>query len=512
MQLKKSKALVTQHTTKSGYPFHFSGIEWRLDGSTVVKFQLLSDLEPETEEGFRKTLCRYAEELSAKHTYNMFYYFSAYLKKTATNVISLATLTNYRASLDDDTEYKLGALKGFLLAWYEWGFNGISKEVADYLEELTLKGNPKGNAVKGACPYSGPLTHNELGALIDWASNAFTKGTLKLTEYSCFMALVLTGRRYVQIRYLRSVDLVVREDSDGNDYVINCPRAKQRGVGFREQFTPLPINEDLYLLLHNQRNQSIQYVESCLGVKLSASQREKIPIFIEETRINKLSSVEDLETRLSKTPDYLHMAADTAYELLRGVAIKNTACSERTGDYINFTASRFRYTKGTNLARRGISGVALAAALDHTDTQNIGVYTENTEETAKQIDEVMASILAPLAQAFSGKLIESERDAARSNDPHSRVKNSKSNNVGNCGTYAFCASGYRSCYTCSSFEPWIDAPHEEVLNEILAEREKQKELGISNNVIQSTDRLLLSVQQVIVMCKQELSKKECVNG
>ncbi|MGY0406651.1 hypothetical protein, partial [Pseudoalteromonas sp. SYSU M81241] len=30
----------------------------------------------------------------------------------------------------------------------------------------------------------------------------------------------------------------------------------------------------------------------------------------------------------------------------------------------------------------------------------------------------------------------------------------------------------------------IEAPHEEVLNEILAEREKQKELGISSNVIQ----------------------------
>jgi hypothetical protein len=194
------------------------------------------------------------------------------------------------------------------------------------------------------------------------------------------------------------------------------------------------------------------------------------------------------------------------------VAIKNTACSERTGDYINFTASRFRYTKGTNLARRGISGVALAAALDHTDTQNIGVYTENTEETAKQIDEVMALMLAPLAQAFSGKLIASERDAVRANDPNSRVKNGKSENVGSCGTYAFCASGYRACYTCSSFEPWIEAPHEEVLNEILAEREKQKELGISSNVIQSTDRLLLAVQQVIVMCKQELSKEECANG
>ena len=103
------------------------------------------------------------------------------------------------------------------------------------------------------------LIHNVLGALIDWASNAFTKGILNLKEFVCFMALALTGRRLVQIRSLRSIDLVVREDKNGNDYVINCPRAKQRGVGSRSQFTPLPINEDLYLLLHNQRNQSIHF-------------------------------------------------------------------------------------------------------------------------------------------------------------------------------------------------------------------------------------------------------------
>lgn len=423
MKLKKSTRLVRQHITKSGYPFYFSDSDWRLDGSTVINFEHLASLDEDTEFGFRKALCRYAEELSAMHTFNMFNRFNAYMKATNEGKVTLQGLTNYRASFDSDTEYKLGALKGFLLAWHEWGFKGISDQVVDYLNELRLKGNPKGNAVKGACPYSGPLTHNELGSLIDWASNAFTQGTLKLKEYVCFMSLALTGRRFVQIRSLRSVDLVVREDANGNDYIVNFPRAKQRGVGFREQFTPLPINEDLYLLLHNQRNQSIQYVESHLGEKLPAILREQIPIFIGKSRVKKLSSVENLEAVLSKTPDYLHMTSDSARELLRGVSVKNTACSERTGDYINFTASRFRYTKGTNLSRRGIRGVALATALDHSDTQNIGVYTENTEETAKQIDAVMAPMLAPLAQAFSGKLISSERDAVRANDPHSRVKN-----------------------------------------------------------------------------------------
>jgi len=200
------------------------------------------------------------------------------------------------------------------------------------------------------------------------------------------------------------------------------------------------------------------------------------------------------------------MTKQQAAAVLRVVAIKNMARSERTGEFINFTSRRFRYTKGTNLARRGITGVALAAALDHTDTQNIDVYTENTEEMGQQISAIMAPILAPLAQAFAGKLINSERDALRANDPHSRVKNGISKTVGNCGTFAFCASGYRACYTCVNFQPWRDAPHEEVLNEILSERKRQEELQVSPNVIQSTDRLLLAVQQVILICQQAKSE------
>jgi len=509
--LSIERSAISQHTTKAGYLFDFMSSEWRLDGSTVIYFRRLAELDRDTESGFKNALCRYAEELSAMHTFNMFNRFNAFMKETGEGKITLQGLTNFRASLDSENEYKFGALKGFLLAWHEWGFKGMSSEIADYLEELTLKGNPKGEAVKGACPYSGPLTPNELGALIVWASNSFSQAVLHLKEYACFMALVLTGRRYVQVRSLRSIDLIVREDENGNDYVINCPRAKQRGIKFRKEFTPLPINEDLYLLLNNQRTKSIQYIETKLGVILPATLRDQIPIFLEESRIDKLQSCDDLSMALTSTPDYLHMTSQSAQELLRGVSVKNTARSERTGDYINFTASRFRYTKATNLARRGIRGVALAAALDHSDTQNIGVYVENTEETAKQIDEVMAPILAPLAQAFAGKLIASERDAIRANDPNSRVKNGLSENIGNCGTYAFCASGYRACYTCSSFEPWLEAPHEEVLEEILAERKRQKEAGVSNYVIQSTDRLLLSVQQVITMCKQTFSQKECVN-
>lgn len=217
-------------------------------------------------------------------------------------------------------------------------------------------------------------------------------------------------------------------------------------------------------------------------------------------RIEKIQNLDHLVNCLKETPDYLHMNSIGASQLLRDLALKSTAHSERTGELINFTARRFRYTKGSNLARRGITGVALAYAFDHSDTQQIDVYTQNTEEMAEQIDKVMAPVLAPLAQAFSGTLIASERDALRANDPHSRVKNSETHAIGNCGTHAFCASGYRACYTCTNFQAWRDAPHEEVRDAILVERANQEAMGISPNVIQATDRLLLAVEHVIILC------------
>jgi hypothetical protein len=62
-----------------------------------------------------------------------------------------------------------------------------------------------------------------------------------------------------------------------------------------------------------------------------------------------------------------------------------------------------------------------------------------------------------------------------------------------------------SMHTCLNFQAWRDAPHEEVLEELLVERKRQEELGVSSNVIQSTDLLVLAVQQVILLCNQAKS-------
>jgi len=501
-------------TSKMGYKFDRNDDVWQIDGSTTINHRLAPGLDRSTSAGFREALCRYAEELSASTTENVMSNLKRYCRQTGESSISVLGLTKWRSLLTEETEWWLGALTGFLVAWNEWGFPGVDDKVVNYLDEVILRGNRKGKSVSTSCPYSGPFTRIELGALLEWASNAFISKTIDLSQFAYFIALAFTGRRPVQIRALRACDLECKSDAKGSDYMLNCPRAKQRGMGFRDVFRRMTINEDLYLLLDNQAEASQALIERVLGKKLPTRIRNQIPVFLELDRIKEIRDTEHLVACLNETPDYLHMTEKTSYQVLREIAVKNMARSERTGDFISFTARRFRYTKGTNLARRGITGVALAYAFDHSDTQNIDVYTENTEEMAEQINAIMAPILAQLAQAFAGTLISSEREALRANDPHSRVKNDNSHAVGNCGTHSFCASGYRACYTCVNFQAWRDAPHVEVLEVVYAERKRQSELGLSRDVIQATDRLVLAVEQVIILCKKAKSEhcEEVVHG
>lgn len=498
-------------TSKMGYRFDMFADSWQLDGSQKVSMKWIEDLAVgEVASGLRQALANYSEEASAHSVSAVIVEIKAYGSLSGGLIFTPDNLLKFK-NQKGDWEYRLGRLKGFLISWYEWRFPGIDKSIIKFLKELTLKGNVKGQAVKGRCPYSGPLTVLEQGALMQWFSNAFIRKQITLRQYSMFMALLLTGRRAVQLRSLRAKDLVAREDQNGNDYILQVPRSKQRDGTFRSSFRALPIEEDLYLLLENLAQTVKCKVESAVGEKMPQNLARELPIFAEENRLLKLKSFYDFKRVLGSAPDFFHMTFVDVQREIHNINVVNQARSERTGDFIHITSSRFRRSKATNLSSRGITGAALAYALDHSDTQQIGVYTENTAANAKYIDEIMSPVLAPLAQAFAGQLIDSERDAYRANDPHSRIKNSGSSGVGNCGTHAFCASGFRACYTCTNFQPWVNAPHHEVKEEVLAERERQRELGVSPAVIGATDRLLLAVEEVIRLCS-EARNQEVVGG
>lgn len=497
------KKSIAQARSKDGYPFKPTDDYWRLNKDVQVALALPGTIDAKTEAGFRATLLRYAEEASARHARNMETRFKRYLRDTGASQVTVSDLINWRASLPADEQYQLGGLKGFLLAWHDYGFEGITEEVVDLLLGWRIQGNEKGVAVASGCPESGPYTDLEMAALLDWANLAVARKDIVFEDYAYLLTLAMTARRPVQIAALRGRDLV-RETSEGAPmFRLNIPRAKQRGLVFRGAFRSLAILEDLYLVLRQQHRQSVATVSEAIGGTVDLALADEVPIFLNRKQLERFGHVDELtDCLMGGAPDQLHAKIDSLDSALQRCAKASTARSERTGEFIRLSATRFRHTRGTKLRREGFGAFIIAELLDHSDIQNVRVYTENTAQEAVVINELVGAQLAPFAQACLGKLVRSEREAIRGDDPRSRVPNGRQHAVGTCGNYGFCASGYRACYTCYHFQPWVDGPHEEVLVDLYAEKGRTREAGCADAIVNANDQLILAVEHCVSMCKE----------
>ncbi|MDR2215741.1 MAG: hypothetical protein LBE59_07865 [Nevskiaceae bacterium] len=489
--------------SKDGYPFDPRDSHWRLNKDVLISLVLPTSADARTESGFRAALQRYAEEASAEHTRNMETRFRRYLRDTQASSVTTANLMNWRAMLRTDEQWQLGGLKGFLIAWHDYGFDGISKDVVELLYGWRIQGNEKGVAVSSGCPETGPYTDIEMAALLDWANMAVVTEAVVFEDYAYLLTLAMTARRAIQIAALRGRDLVRKTHTGIQQFGLSIPRAKQRGQMFRGDFRSLAIIEDLYLILEQQHRNSVDEVQTAIGEPLDSALTQDVPIFLNHAALNQVSHVSKLREMLfGATPDVLHATTASLRSALQRCARASTARSERTGEFIRLSATRFRYTRGTKLRREGFGAFVIAELLDHSDIQNVRVYTENTAQEAVVINELIGPQLAPFAQACLGRLVRSEREAIRGDDPRSRVANSRLNAVGTCGNYGFCASGYRACYTCHHFQPWVDGPHEEVLAELYAEKGRVREAGCADVVVNANDLLILAVEHCVSLCRE----------
>lgn len=508
---KKRVATAALATSKDGYVFDPSCSHWKLNKDVIVGLGLATRLPAPAQSGFRRTLQRYAEEMSARHTENMASRFTRFLRDTGADEVTVASLLNWRSMLGEHEQWLLGGLRGFLIAWNDYGFDGVSRDVIDLLESWRIKGNDKGVAVSIGCPESGPYTDLEVAAVLGWANMAVTEELIPFMDYAYLLTLAMTARRPIQIAALRGKDLEEDRKNGGVLHRIHIPRAKQRGGGFRASFRSLAVVEDLYLVLRHAHDQSIAAVERRIDEAVGDQLRGEVPIFLNKGALRTVSDLARLRNFLLGTkPDYLHETTDKLAEALRGCARLSTARSERTGEYIRLTATRFRYTRGTKLRREGFGAFVIAELLDHSDIQNVQVYTENTAQEAVVINELVGAQLAPFAQACMGRLVRSEREAIRGDDPRSRVPNHQQNAVGTCGNYGFCASGYRACYTCHHFQPWVHGPHAEVLSELYTEKERTRQAGCAEVVVNANDQLIMAVEHCVFLCREAMKEAATV--
>jgi integrase len=489
-----------------GYRFDLHERKWQISHEIFINLTWIDRrLHPDLHNSFLNLLKYYAENYSPSHTSNLCSRFKHYVKVTYEkkglfSQITSDDLLNYRSMLNQKHEWYLGALRGFFKSWIELGYSGITDDVFSLLNSWRLPGNSKGFAVQTQCPLQGPLSDIEYEALQSALIDSFELNEISLNDFVLVQLFTVTGRRPSQIGDLKSKDVIEANSNGCQTFLLNVPRGKQRGTSWREEFKSfaltLEIGTPLKTLIKNNQARFSQLIGN-----VSQSDLDQLPIFPNWNSIKKMFKKESLEVNceLLKGQEFHHVTADLRLQLAHVVDCLNVP-SERTGQNLRIFPTRLRRTLATRAAREGYGELIIAELLDHTDTQNSRVYTENVPEHVDAINNAVALQLAPLAQAFSGMLVDRESDANRGDDLSSRVKSDKGN-IGTCGLHGFCgAAAPVACYTCRQFQPWLDAPHQELLNSLISEQERI--FNITQDPVMSTihNRTIIAVAEVIRQC------------
>lgn len=504
MIVKPKPTIEEELVSRGGYKFRLGDDKWRLCKDIAVPVSKLKKfLDPELYLNICQVLAFYAVSASSGYVSVCYYRCKCYLKATVGQTpFGVESFISYRSRLDKKSEWKLAAIRTFIKQWHALAYPGISDEVVSSLTKWRLAAAEQGYAVQSMCPESGPLTDIEMQGLVEATTIAFGEGKLSLEDTALMLIFAMTGRRPVQVAALKIKDIVKQSsDNGGRSFFINFPRAKQLYQGWRRSFNKFPISEDLWLVLEQQAISQQQKFESLIGYGVPELNVPELPLF---SNLNALEVSASLELQL--TNDLLHMRTKEISGAFRRVSEAIKLISERTGQPIRLNAYRFRYTLGTNLAREGRREFIIAEALDHSDTQHVGVYVKNIPDIVRHINKAVALRLGPVAQAFQGVLVSSEDKAIRGSDSSSRITN-RGQGVGTCGGYGFCtALAPIACYTCNNFQPWLNGPHELVLDSLLSERDRILEQTSDLRIASVNDRLILAVSEVVVRC--EARKKD----
>jgi integrase len=439
----------------------------------------------------------YAQNSSPAHLSNMFLRFLDFTRflgasRTPVTEITDTDILNYKSTLNERNLWYLSSLAGLLKRWHALALDGVTPEAIDLLGSLRKKGNFKGLAVLTMDPWKGPFTNIEL-TQIQVALDASVEKN-ELSESECMLAwlFIALGQRPIQYAALKVRDVRASTKDGETHYSIQVPRAKQRNANPRLQMTDRPLIPQLGKPLYEYA----QSIRSDFHDLLPNP--DDAPLFPASARVLKAAKNWPAGFKYHQTRAQL---GDNLTKALARLHVR----SERTGELLNITPIRFRRTFGTRAAEEGHGELVIAELLDHKDTQNVGVYVASVPEIAARIDRAIALQMAPLAQAFKGVLIKDESEATRGNDPASRIVDLRIDRsmkpMGSCGQHSFCGSNAPlACYTCNHFQPWLDGPHEAVLDHLIAKRE-QLLATTDQRMASINDATILAVAQVIELCR-----------
>ncbi|TDV37504.1 hypothetical protein EDF87_12540 [Pseudomonas helmanticensis] len=507
----------------------------QLGRPSIYCSRLLSNLTQESKYSFKKTLLEYRDEKSASSDMVM------------RLVGAMLTASKEHPPTVFDSQWASQALKFtsfrqlkrpirlFLEYWRSRYPTAVGEEMLNLLAQA--RGVPiTSNNAESDDPDKSWLTDEEYDDLLRVTWDHYDRSGA--TQPALIRLLSMQyARRPSQLSNLKFGDLkagsskVIAELAENE---IHFPAAKERYVEieFRGgKFEAHPIADHLWNLLTIQRINIKILFEQSLNLTLTTDEVESLPVFTTQDRVLKaadtlrntlsLNPREHLDDQLFHTvPTYLGRVIAFSRNMpifpKRGNLTPESTrsllpVSRRTGKPILLTAIRLRHTRIRQLARQGVPKPILSYWLGHNDDDALKSYFNDPAEKARQIDERISPGLAPIAQAFHGRIIASDEEATHPSDPLKRLELAKDgflSYVGRCGKFSFCATTSIPipCYRCRNFEPLVTAPHEEVLEALRYRQAQEQEVikpGSLRNLLipidLSTD--IRAVERCIALCK-----------
>lgn len=515
----------TTDTSLEGSEFDSTSDVWRLsDRARLDVDQVRSHFAAELQVGLNGTLRHLARTKSpstCKFAVQVLCHYASHISPDTPIVAwRSADLANYRGHLDAEFghEQYMNKLRAFVKAWYALRLPGPTAEVIDSLKAMRIKGSESGRAIRRMEPDDGPFDIAETHGLTRDLYLAYECRKISHDRFATALFHIITGRRPRQ-----SADLKCR-DLDEEHRLLNIPRAKQKGATFRSAFRSIELTKVYFAVFQQQKAlvrerfilllakvgfdlQSQDLDALALDLPLFPAWRRAMPSFVEAAEI---ANVGQHGRALQMLRDDAsgarwHRKSMSVLEELQNAAAAAGTLS-REGKPLIVDSRRLRHTKGTDLARAGAGPEIIAWVLDHSCIQSSRIYIDNLPEHAIPANAAMARspVMRNVALMFRGQVVDNEADAVGGSDRRNRIHH-KGQATATCGGGKRCGLNDgipRACYTCDEFQPWLEGPHEDLLGEILLEREHDaSQLGADHPVTRRSDKTIIAIINVIQRCE-----------
>ncbi|WP_024594441.1 MULTISPECIES: site-specific integrase [unclassified Pseudoalteromonas] len=507
---KKSKT--TKAISFNNFEFDYLDDTWILSRNITLSVAKIDKFKVPLCEDILETLVYFAENFSAGYTQSLMKSLNAYQKHTGLrDFTELGLVTFYNLAKNGAKSNKFKAYVSQVRCFIKkMRFLGLASHIDESIFKLIdgwrIGGNDKGIPVLTLDPETGPYSDLEFDAIGHHAAHKYAEGKLSLEEYMTITLFKASGRRPDQLASTKHKDFFwSNTHSSISTYIGNIPRAKQIGEKFRASLTPFAFTIEIGRVIEKYIKEQTQLVEKILGRKLTDEQKGELPLFIAHDVIKEMKHLSSELLFSFLKSELLHIKNIDLSSNLRRAIKRLNVISERTGEPIHSTGYRFRYSMGTRAAREGAGVLTIARILDHSNTQNVGVYVKNIPEFAIEVSKIMNQSLAKYASAFAGQIVADEDEANGINPGAARIPcRDKDCDIGSCGTNAFCQDyAPIACYLCPKFKPWANAPHHLVLEWLVEERERlKKDAGGDMQIVTINDRAILAVCQVIEKCRE----------